>query len=178
MFPLDPVAAIALSLLLSYVLVDAGLHKLRDPARYGAVIDGYRLLPRGLGAGVAAPLGALEVGLGAGVLLPFTHLPALAGSAALIVGYFLAIAINLARGRRDIDCGCGAPEQAQRLSPALLLRNATLVAAALLLLSTPGGAPAHWSGWAFALFAGAVAALLYASINALLSNAQLLERLR
>lgn len=48
---LDPVAAIALSLLLSYVLVDAGLHKLRDPLRYGAVINGYRLLPSGSARG-------------------------------------------------------------------------------------------------------------------------------
>lgn len=175
---LDPVAAIALSLLLSYVLVDAGLHKLRDRLRYGAIIDGYRLLPSGVGARIALPLGALEAGLGALLLLPLTREPAIAAAALLIAIYFLGIALNLARGRRDIDCGCGAPDQAQRLSPALLLRNALLVAVALSLLVTPAASPLHWSGWVSALFCGAVAALLYASINTLLANAQMLERLR
>lgn len=176
--PLDPVAAIALSLLLSYVLVDAGLHKLRDPLRYGAVIDDYRLLPSGSGARLALPLGLVEVGIGAVLLLPTVREPGLVAALCLIAAYSSAIAVNLLRGRRDIDCGCGAPDQAQHLSPALLLRNGLLLAVAAVLFAAPAAAPAHWSGWVFALLCGAVGALLYASSNTLLANARLLERLR
>lgn len=176
--PLDPVAAIALSLLLSYVLVDAGLHKLRDPLRYGAVIDDYRLLPAGSGTRLALPLGSIEIGVGALLLLPPARGAALFAALVLMGVYSCAIAVNLARGRRDIDCGCGAPEQAQHLSAALLVRNAVLILVACALLAAPVVPPAHWSGWVFALLCGAVGALLYASSNTLLANARLLERLR
>ena len=36
--------------------------------------------------------------------------------AALLFVYAAGISINLYRGRSDIDCGCGGPESAQRLS--------------------------------------------------------------
>lgn len=174
----DPVTALALGLLCSFVLLDAGLHKWREPLHYAAVIDEYRLLPQGAGRWLSRPLGATECLLGAAVLLPPLRGGALAVAAALLLGYALAIGINLLRGRRDIDCGCGAPEQAQPLSPALILRNLLLAAAAGLAGAAGAEVPAHWSGWAFALLAALAGALLYASVNGLLANRQYLERLR
>ena len=50
---IDPVVMIALSLMLSFVVVDAGLHKLRNPLHYATVISGYRVLPRGSGSPAA-----------------------------------------------------------------------------------------------------------------------------
>ena len=38
------------------------------------------------------------------------------------------IAVNVARGRTDIDCGCGGVEGRQRLSWSLVARNLVLVA--------------------------------------------------
>lgn len=173
----DPVIALGLVLLLGWVLLDAGLGKLRDVALTAAHIDDYRLLPDGAGAWLARPLAVFEVALAVLLLLPFARVPALLCAAAIIGAYGVAITVNLLRGRRDIDCGCGGVGQSQRLSVALPLRNAFLVAAALLAAASPG-VPSHWSGWLFALLCAAVAALLYASVNGLLANQQQLERLR
>ena len=174
---LDPIAALALTLLIGWVLVEAGLHKLQDPVLTAANIDEYRLLPEGAGAWIARPLALVEIALAVLALLPLSRVPALVVAAALIAGYGVAITINLLRGRRDIDCGCGGPGQAQRLSVALPVRNALLVCAALAAAySAP--APSHWSGWLFAMFCAAAGALLHASVNGLLANRQLLERLR
>jgi uncharacterized membrane protein YphA (DoxX/SURF4 family) len=173
----DPVIALGLGLLLGWVLLDAGLGKLRDVALTAAHIDDYRLLPDGAGAWLARPLGVFEVCLAVLLLLPVARIPALYVAAILLGGYGLAITVNLLRGRRDIDCGCGGVGQSQRLSVALPLRNALLVAAALLSAASPG-VPSHWSGWLFALFCAVVVGLLYASVNGLLANHQQLERLR
>ncbi len=173
----DPVIALGLVLLLGWVLLDAGLGKLRDPVLTAAHIDDYRLLPEGTGAWLARPLAVLEMALAVLLLLPVSRVPALVLAASLLAVYGLAITINLLRGRRDIDCGCGGLGQAQRLSVVLPVRNAFLVAAALTAAVSPG-VPSHWSGWLFALFCGAVAALLYASVSGLLANQQQLERLR
>ncbi|MBW2724378.1 MAG: methylamine utilization protein MauE, partial [Deltaproteobacteria bacterium] len=45
--------------------------------------------------------------------------------------YSLAIGINLARGRRDIDCGCAGPLARQTLHEMLVARNLVYAALAL-----------------------------------------------
>jgi hypothetical protein len=49
-----------------------------------------------------------------------------------------AVAINLARGRADIDCGCGGAEGRQRLSWGLVARN-TILMAVLVIGAEPTG---------------------------------------
>jgi hypothetical protein len=53
------------------------------------------------------------------------------GTVVLLAVYSLAIAANLARGRRTLDCGCGIGGTKQPISEWLLVRNAFLAAAAL-----------------------------------------------
>ena len=50
--------------------------------------------------------------------------PRIVGGAALLLAYAAVMAINLVRGRRFIDCGCGGA--AQPLSLGLVLRNVVL----------------------------------------------------
>ena len=168
---------LSLSLLLCWLLLDAGVQKFRDPVFTAVTIDDYRLLPEGAGLWLARPLAALEVSLGLLIVLPFARVPALSGAALLLLVYGLAMTLNLLRGRRDIDCGCAGAGQSQRLSAALVARNALLALAALS-AAAASAEPAHWSGWLFGFLCAVVAALLYASVNALLANRQLLERLR
>jgi uncharacterized membrane protein YphA (DoxX/SURF4 family) len=173
----DPVLRIALALALGWVLVEAGLHKLRNPRHFGALIDDYRLLPRGAGRRVVRPLGALEALVAVSLLMPFTHRTGLLGAAVLLAVYFFAMAVNLARGRREIDCGCGAPGQGQTIGAGLLGRNALLAGVALWLALTPAvSRPTVWLDWMVSLQAAAILVLLYATINRLLANRQLLGR--
>lgn len=176
---LDPVVMIALSLMLSYVVVDAGLHKLRNPRHYAAVIDDYRVLPQGSGAFAVWVTGAVEIGAGVAILLPPLHRAGLALAAALLLAYFAAMALNLLRGRREIDCGCGAPGRAQGLSAGLLVRNAGLALAALVLgVAQPLARGIGWFDWLVAIAAALASILIYLSASLLLSNNHLLVRLK
>lgn len=173
----DPVIVLGLGLLLSWLCLDAGAQKLRDPSFTAITIDDYRLLPEGAGKWLAHPLAIFELCLGVLILLPLSRVPALIGAAVLLLVYGTAMTVNVLRGRRDIDCGCAGPGQGQRLGVPLILRNALLAVAGLVAASA-SAEPAHWSGWLFGFLCAVVAALLYASINALLANHQRLERLR
>jgi hypothetical protein len=175
---LDPIAGLALAVLLGWVLAEAGLGKWRRPLHYAAVIDAYRLLPAGQGRHVARPLALLEIALALALLVPATRGVAAGASAALLALYAAAIALNLWRGRSTIDCGCGGA-RAQPLSRALLARNAVLIALALwLALAAPALRGTGWLDTVVALAAAAVAILAYASANLLIANRQLLARAR
>ena len=128
---IDPVWSYTLRALLALLLAGTALAKLRDLRGFAGAVAGYRLLPAALAAPAAAGFAAAELVFAAGLWLPGLHVAAAFGAAALLSLYALAVAVNLARGRRDIDCGCGGPLGRQTLSEALVLRNLLLAGAAL-----------------------------------------------
>lgn len=111
------------------VFLQAALAKLRHRELLVGVIANYRLLPAGLVAPVAWLLAPTELVVAMGLLLG-GHLLAVVAAMALLVCFAAAMAINIARGRREIDCGCGRSQLRQPLSWLLVARN--LVLAALL----------------------------------------------
>ncbi len=123
---MDPVITTLARLGLALLFAAAAAHKLRDRTRFQGILADYRLLPEALVPAAALSLVGVELGLAAALLGPATAPAAAIAAAGVLSVYALAIGINLARGRRDIDCGCGGP--GQRLHPGLLARNAALVA--------------------------------------------------
>jgi hypothetical protein len=112
--------------------------KLRDVPRFIAAIERYRLLPTNSVAPVAATLLAAE----AAATLSLATGQSQAIGAAIAIGLLLlfaaAIAINLLRGVRDIDCGCSLSALPEPLEPVLVVRNLLLcVAIAPALLAQP-----------------------------------------
>lgn len=172
---IDPALALSARLGLALLFATAAAHKLRDPGAFRAALAGYRLAPGWTHGAVVAALIAAE--LGVSFLLVASRrggIPA----ALLLSLYTAAIGSGLARGLREIDCGCFGPAARQPLSPALVARNLALVALALA-ASLPAGA--RGLGWldAVAICAAvALGALLYASANTLLANAPRLRELR
>ena len=172
---LDPVARLTIALLLGWVLADAGLHKLREPLRFGAIIDAYRLLPSGWGGWLSRPLGFVELACACALLLPASQRAAAVVAGALFALYWAAMALNLVRGRRDIDCGCGGVPQP--LSGALLLRNLLLLAlAGWMAFGVHGERTTGWADLAVALAAALVAILVYAAAAQLAANRQRMVR--
>jgi len=165
---LDPALHAALRCALALLwLVSAG-HKLRDPARFRAALTGYRLIPAPAVRGFAAGIAGLELALGLALLAPATGpAPALA-TAALLALYALAIAANLVRGRRAIDCGCGA--QPRPLAEGLVLRNAVLIGIALAAALPATGRELVWIDATSILGGSAALATLYAAADAALAN--------
>ncbi|HUL47314.1 MAG TPA: MauE/DoxX family redox-associated membrane protein [Steroidobacteraceae bacterium] len=168
---LDPAAALLLVGCLSLLFASAALHKLRDLRHFTEVLRAYRVLPEG--AVRLAPLVPLaELMVGAGLLSSATRFGAGLGGAALLVSYAAAIGVNLGRGRRDLACGCGGPDDARPIAPWMVGRNLML---ALLLLAI---ALAPWKTRHLlpvdALTVGggvAIATLLYVSLDQLLGRA-------
>ncbi|MBS0307006.1 MAG: methylamine utilization protein MauE [Proteobacteria bacterium] len=175
---LDPTLPQMFAAALAIVLLGGAWHKLRDMEGFVAAVEQYRLLPAALTAPAAWLLLAVE--LAAGVLL--LPLATRAGGAwlalALLALVTTAVAINLRRGRRDIDCGCGGPEGGPHLSWGLVLRNGVLGAAALLAVAAPAPRELVWLD-RLTVLAGALALWgLYAAANQLMANQPRLLRLR
>jgi hypothetical protein len=171
----DPVLGIALRASLALLFAAAAWHKLRAPHRFRATLADYALLPERALGGVARGLAALEALLCPGLLWPGSARAASAAAAGLLCVYGAAIAINLARGRRHVACGCLGPSAEQPLHAGLVARNGVLAAAALL-AALPAG-PRALTVLDAATVAGAAAALclLYLATDALLASWRTLE---
>lgn len=171
----DPVVVAAFTAACSVLLVFGALTKLRDIAIFRYAVDNYRLLPSIL-VPVFAWLYALSE-LAAGLALGFAseRTMALILAEAVVLAASVAVLVNLLRGRRSIECGCGIG--GQQIAPGLLVRNLLLALAIWLASRTPLGRPLtsldffSWAGAALALLA------LYVCANQLLSNQQRLKEL-
>ncbi len=166
---IDPVWSLALRAGLALLLTSAAVAKLRDIDGFTAAVANYRLLPATLARPLAGAFVSTELALALALWLPALRAAAAIGAALLLSLYGLAIAINLARGRRDIDCGCGGPFGRQTLTEALVLRNALLALAALAAALPPAPRTLGWLDlWTLAAAVGTTAAL-YAGANLLSS---------
>ncbi|MEW6268005.1 MAG: MauE/DoxX family redox-associated membrane protein [Thermodesulfobacteriota bacterium] len=175
---MDPVVVVILRAALALLLAAAAVHKLRDAGAFRASVAAYALLPDAAVGAFSRVLPALEVAIALALLGPATgHAGALA-AAALLAVYALAIGINLARGRRDLDCGCFGVSSRQTIGGALLARNALLIAAALATLAPARVRPLAWLDYCTASLALATLAALYAAADRLLAHGPALARLR
>jgi hypothetical protein len=169
----DPALENVLRFGLWLLLASGAAEKLRDLPRFRAAVAGYALLPERVIGAAATAFALGEAALAAALLAPAAAgVRAIAAFAAAILFavYGAAIAINLARGRRAIDCGCGGPARVP-LSGWLVARNALLVAAAL---ACAGGGAARPLAAVDAITIGggvAVLALLWIAAHGLLASA-------
>jgi uncharacterized membrane protein YphA (DoxX/SURF4 family) len=124
---MEPVIAWTLRVVLALLFGISAWEKLQDFSKFKGVMRDYQLIPPAWISIAARSLivceGVVAIAL---VATPWAGL----GVIGLLVVYGAAIAINLARGRTEIDCGCGGTD-GQPLSSLLLVRNALLAAAAL-----------------------------------------------
>ncbi len=175
---MDPVIQYAIATGLSLLFALAAIHKMRDPAHFAAALAAYRLLPSALVPLAAALVIVVEAGAAVAVWVGPVTRPALWAMAGLLSVYWVAIAINLARGRRDIDCGCSGPAARQSLSFGLLLRNGVLIVLAATASGGNTGREMLWLDWISIAAAVAAGTLLYAAANRLLAQAPRLALLR
>jgi len=130
----DPVIELSLCLALALLFSAAAWHKGSDRVRFDASLRAYQALPSSLVTPTTWLLPLAELTTAVALLFePTRHGGALA-AVCLLALYTAAISINLARGRRDIDCGCFASSARVPLSPWLVVRNVILIAAAGALL--------------------------------------------
>jgi uncharacterized membrane protein YphA (DoxX/SURF4 family) len=128
---IDPSILITSRVLGALVFGMAVLGKLHHRDEFVGLVANYQLVPEPLVPVVAWLVVALETV----VVLSLATGVALAAGASLAVTllcvFALAMTINLARGRQEIDCGCFQSALRQRLSVPLVVRNMVLTAAIL-----------------------------------------------
>lgn len=173
----DPVVTQALAAGLAAIFLLGALSKLREPLLFEAQLAGYALLPAPLLRPAAGLLMLWEAAAGATLLAaPAWALAPVLALLAVVTG---AVAINLLRGHREIDCGCGGlAGTEQPLSWSLVARNAVLALAAC--GAVPAASTRPLAALDIATTAAAALGLLalYAAANQLMANAPHLAALR
>lgn len=142
---LDPTLALAGALVLAAIFGAAGPPKLLARDTFAGVLANYRLLPDPLVAPTALLLPCLEIAVALGLLIPATRAVAASGAGFLLLLFAVAMAVNLLRGRSDIDCGCAIGRLRERIGWPLVARNLLLaVVAFLLVIGTPATRALGW----------------------------------
>jgi hypothetical protein len=183
---IDPLLLQIISFGFALLFITAALHKFNNKLEFLGILQAYQILPDKSAGLVVNFLPALEAVLGitwllSGLLsfqLEFVSLL----SAMLLTAYTMAIGINLLRGRRHIDCGCGFSSLAksgstalssggiQQLSGGLVIRNGLLILAAMIAAIPPTQRALGFMDNLNLVAALIALILLYGAFNQLLAN--------
>lgn len=124
---IDPVFSGIARGVVAVLLLAAAVYKLRDRAAFRRSVRDYDLVADVLVRPLAWAIPLAESVAAAAVVFEPTRVAGATLAGVLLAVFTLAIAVNLARGRRDIDCGCFGPAQGQPLSGWLVPRNLVLI---------------------------------------------------
>ncbi len=171
----DPAIRWLVAVSLAAVFAGSAIGKLRDLTAFRDAVENYRIVPRWSAAFVAGIIPLAEIAGAIGVLAGPTREVSALFLLGLLAVFTAAIGVNLARGRRDIHCGCFGTALGQRLSGWLLVRNAAFIAFAAVLLLPAGARRIGVLDVMTILFGAAALVMLYAALNYLLAQASALR---
>lgn len=167
---IDPAISMALSVSLAALFAASAAHKARDYSEFAGVVRDYRVAPDALAPLVSRIVIASEAMIAIGLLVPASRAVAAFFGAGLFLVYGVAIAVNLARGRTEIDCGCSFGGTSERLTPVLIVRNLILAGLALASAAPAGARDLLWFDYASILLVAAASAALYVAFESLRAN--------
>jgi len=174
----------ASALFLMWVFAQAGLHKVQpvNGLYYANLIAQYLNLSAYLDHNVqvksrlkllAKGIGVIEVSLALALVIPSTRAVAAMLAIVILMSYLLLMAMQIAQGKKDLDCGCMGPAGQINISANLLLRNGGYSILAWLCL-TPGNS-FFTSAMVMAIIISLVMILLNLTFEQLIVNAQRLK---
>jgi hypothetical protein len=165
----DPAFVLTAQYFLALLFFVNGLHKAANLPELRATITAYRIVPSGIAHWIAGFVMTAELLLGVALTSGLSRLASLVAAGVLAL-YFAVMALSLARGLGEVDCGCGLHGRASPLSVTYLVRNGLLILLALL-ASMPASGRVVGSFDAFQIVAATLSlALLYISADSLLAN--------
>jgi len=170
MMTIDPAIRGLCAFALAFIFGASGAMKLRDLEMFEGSLANYQLAPTWMEKPLAYLLPLIECASAAGLLMTSTRALAATALLALLTIFTGAIAINLARGRTNIDCGCFGPALRQQLSGWLLLRNLFLMILAAVVILPPNGRAIESIEVVTIVLGGLTLVTLYASANFAIGN--------
>jgi hypothetical protein len=166
----------ALRLGLAAVFALAAYHAMRDWTVFGGIVEQYHVAPRWLAQLAARILPPLESVVAVCLVLPATSRVGATLGMGLLALFTVAIAINVARGRVSIDCGCGGAN-GQKLSRALVVRNLIMMLGLALAWAAPNWELVDAATAIGIMGASVTLIVLYFVANQLMTNFQALHTL-
>lgn len=166
---IDPTVSVLIALAFAALFASAAAMKLRATAIFTATLADYRLVPRAFLPVTSVLVIVVELAVVIGLIGPTTRVMSAALGSGVMLLYGAAIAINLARGRHTIDCGCSL--QRRPIGRWMVVRNLLFAAALSVPAAVPVAPRAFGAGDVATISAGLlVLALLYASLDLLLGR--------
>jgi hypothetical protein len=111
------------------LLAAAAGHKLRNLSLFTEVFAAYRVLPDAWARRCAALIPCIEIAIAASLLWEPLRPWAAAAAIGLLIAYAAALGLNLMRGRRELDCGCGTSGNRRPIAAWMVWRNPLLALA-------------------------------------------------
>jgi len=162
---MDPLVQLTIALSLAALLGAAAVHQLLGWDEWRQIVRNYRLIPDWMAGAAAIAICGSEALSAAALLWPPACPIGAVGAAALLVLFAMALAINLARGRTQIDCGCFGWRVRGGISRWMVVRNGALATFALVLLWPSALRALSWLEVAAVLACVLTLALLYPVLN-------------
>ncbi|WP_233830173.1 MauE/DoxX family redox-associated membrane protein [Paraburkholderia sp. ZP32-5] len=180
---IDPVVSTVALAATSIITLTLALPKLTRQSELRQTVAGFQLLPHALIAPFALFLPLAEISATLASLLPATRGVGAIALAALFMLFALALGINVARGRTDIDCGCnGFRQSGGAVAPSIgwaHVARTLLLAALAALAGVPQSTRAVvWFDYLSVLGATLVAVAAFFTLDVLLDNRPKLNHLR
>jgi hypothetical protein len=123
---LDPAVGLLLVFTVALLFGSASVHKLRDLGRFDEIFSAYGVLPVLSRWRLSRGVPVMELAVAVGLLAAASRIYAVGVGIVLLLGYAAAIWINLRRGRRDLACGCGGPDERRPIAAWMVWRNVLL----------------------------------------------------
>ncbi|MEM5310349.1 MauE/DoxX family redox-associated membrane protein [Paraburkholderia sp. JHI869] len=180
---IDPVVSTVALATTSIITLTLALPKVTRQSDLRQAVAGFQLLPDALVTPFALALPILEIGGTLASLAPATRSFGAASLAALFVLFALALGINVARGRTNIDCGCNGFRQSDRpdahsISWAHVARTLLLAVLAALVCVPQSARVVVWFDYLSVLSATLFAVAAFFTLDVLLANRPKLNHLR
>jgi Methylamine utilisation protein MauE len=167
---LDPAFGYLIIAGIALLFASAGARKLQDLARFTEIFAAYRVIPVAVARRLAWLIPCLELSVAITLLWEPSRRMAVISAIAVLVAYASGLGLNLLRGRRDLECGCGAARDRRAIAAWMIWRN--LILAAALGIATLPWSPRPFNPTDFLTVMGGliVGAALYAAVDRLLGD--------
>lgn len=123
---LDPAFGYLIVLGMALLFAGAAMQKLRGLEHFTGIFAAYRLLPDAAARRLAWLIPCIELAVAAALLWEPSRRLGIISGAAVLIAYASGLGVNLARGRLDLDCGCGAALDRRAISAWMVWRNLLL----------------------------------------------------
>jgi hypothetical protein len=175
---LDPAIGLVLAAAVALLFASASAHKLRDLRRFDEIFAAYGFLTSLARWRLSRAIPILELAVAGGLLFDSSRPCAAAAGMVLLSIYAVAIAVNIGRGRRDLACGCGGPDDKRPIALWMVWRNIIVAAALAASLAPWTLRPLNLTDAVTVVFGVLTLALIYLCVDQLMLYMQRAAQLR